>query len=106
MCAVERERERHAESSLLDFNLSRALKQVFLGNDAVLWSLLSLQVCDGEGFDEQVLRSTADPGELHKLNTALDLVAATCVGCTSIRQRQHFVLIQREQVNIPQERWD
>ncbi len=40
----EEEREPHAESSL-----SAGLQQVFLGNDAVLWSLFSVQVGEGGG---------------------------------------------------------
>ncbi len=50
----EEEREPHAESSL-----SAGLQQVFLGNDAVLWSLFSVQVGEG-GFGKQVLKNTAE----------------------------------------------
>lgn len=39
--------------------ISAGLQQVFLGNDAVLWSLFSVQVGEG-GFGKQVLKNTVE----------------------------------------------
>ncbi len=58
----EEEREPHAESSL-----SAGLQQVFLGNDAVLWSLFSVQVGGGGGGLENRCSKTQLNGKVTQL---------------------------------------